>query len=135
MTAVRGPVDAALSRRLLAELAAEPAAQAPAAWTAGLAGTANTIRTALERATTDGAEEVAFEDLLSWRNAFDGHLAHMETADPASWTAWRRPGTFLDLLLRLRSLLAHVVGKAYWDDAEHVAFAEIDVERYLWGAR
>lgn len=132
MSTVRGPVDAALSRRLLTELACQPPAEAPAAWTRGLAAAAHTIRAALA---LDGAEDVAFADLLSWRNALDAELARMEAADAELWSAWRRPATFLDCLLRLRSLLAHVVAKAYWDDAERVALAEIDVERYLWGAR
>lgn len=78
---------------------------------------------------------MAYRDLLRWRNTLGACLQEMEEGDPVEWGRWRRPGTFLDSLLRFRSLVSHVVAKAYWDEKEEIAFDEIDVERYLWGAR
>lgn len=78
---------------------------------------------------------MAFTELHRWRRHLDTALDQLATTDPHLWWHWRSPGTWLDSLLRLRSLIAHVLGKAYWDDIEHVAYADMDVPRYLWGAR
>jgi hypothetical protein len=73
--------------------------------------------------------------LHDWRTRLDALLRDLEDADPCGWARARQPGTWLDNHLRLRSLLAHEVAKAYWDSRIAIDYASIDIERYLWGAR
>jgi hypothetical protein len=130
---VTPPADAATTRRLLAALAALPSEDAPAGWAGGLGQVVTDIRTRL--ADDRDGDTVPFTTLLGWRTELDTQLAVMRQADPARWERWRTPATWLDSVLRLRSVISHVVGKAYWDEVDAVRFADIDVERYLWGAR
>ncbi len=123
------------ARTLLAALANAPAPTTPTAWSAPARETAAEIREQLIDATQHGHTTVLFAELHRWRSSLDAALDQLATTDPDLWWHWRQPGTWLDSLLRLRSLIAHVLGKAFWDEAEHVAYADMDVPRYLWGAR
>ncbi|MEV8392922.1 MULTISPECIES: hypothetical protein [unclassified Streptomyces] len=101
----------------------------------GLRATADKIRAFLAKADNHDTEAVPAEVLHEWRNALARSHRALEQTAPDEWSRWRLPGTWLDSHLRLRSLIAHEVGKAYWDDRPEVRYAEIDIERYLWGAR
>ncbi|GAA1235040.1 hypothetical protein GCM10009676_18610 [Prauserella halophila] len=125
----------AANRTLLATLARAPDPHALEAWAAPAREAADAIRDHLIGAGQHGHATVAFSDLHRWRSSLDAALDQLAADDPDLWQQWRRPGTWLDALLRLRSLIAHVLGKAYWDSREHVPYADMDVPRYLWGAR
>jgi len=127
--------NAANTRRLLGSLAALPGAEVAPGWVDSLREVTEMIRCYLAEADRLRAETVAAETLYRWRTDLDRSLAEMERINLDLWSLWRRPGTWLDSVLRLRSILCHVVGKAYWDDQAEVRYADIDMERYLWGAR
>lgn len=124
---------AASNRALLAQLAREPDRHAPTAWTAPAAAAATRIRAHLLDHTRDG--EVSFETLLAWRQGLDNALDQLASRDPALWTRWRQPGTWLDCHLRLRSLIAHVAAKAFWEELSSLSYDSFETERFLWGAR
>lgn len=126
---------AAINRALLTKLAREPDQQAPRRWAAPARATARMIRAHLTSAAQHALTSVSFADLHRWRSSLDTALDHLADADPELWQRWCTPGTWLDSLLRLRSLIAHVLGKAYWDNRPAVPYADMDVTRYLWGAR
>ncbi|MFF4480221.1 hypothetical protein ACFY1A_24875 [Streptomyces sp. NPDC001520] len=116
-------------------LAAPPDGTATSQAADGLRSTADEIRAFLAEADEHGTETVPSEVLHEWRNALTRFQRELEQTAPDEWSRWRLPGTWLDSHLRLRSLIAHEVGKAYWDDRSKIRYAEIDIERYLWGAR
>lgn len=129
-----GPASARIedvSLRLLCEMAAVPPAEVEGRVAADVAA----VRAALETVLREDACALRYEDMLRWRNALDEGVRDLEAGQPIVWAADRRPGTWLDSVLRLRGLLAHYVGRAYWDGVEEVRVSDIDVERYLWGAR
>jgi hypothetical protein len=126
---------AAITRRLLSALAAQPVPEAASDAANSLFRTTEEIRRFLTQADRDNTPAVPTEVLHYWRCELDRHHHNLESSAPASWARWRMPGTWLDSQLRLRSLLAHEVGKAYWDDKTDIGYRDIDVERYLWGAR
>ncbi|MCA1219173.1 hypothetical protein [Streptomyces sp. 8L] len=126
---------AATTRRLLTALAAPPHDTTASAAAGGLRATTEEIRRFLAQAEQHDAQAVPTDVLHRWRKALDRFHGELQHAAPEEWSRWRRPGTWLDSHLRLRSLIAHEVGKAYWDDRSEIPYAEIDVERYLWGAR
>lgn len=129
------PSTAATNRALLATLASAPDPLAPRAWATPAHQAAAVIRDHLATAAEQGHVTVTFTDLHHWRSSLDAALDQLAADDPHLWRQWRQPGTWLDSLLRLRSLIAHVLGKAYWNSHEHVGYADMDVPRYLWGAR
>jgi hypothetical protein len=129
-----GPT-AATTRRLLTALATPPNDTATSDAANGLRATAEGIRVFLAEADEHDTQAMPAEVLHEWRNALDRLHRELEQADPGEWSRWRLPGTWLDSHLRLRSLIAHEVGKAYWDDRPEIRYADIDIERYLWGAR
>jgi uncharacterized protein YehS (DUF1456 family) len=126
---------AATTRRLLTALAAPPDGTATSQAADGLRSTADEIRAFLAKADEHDTEAVPSEVMHEWRNALTRFQRALEQTAPDEWSLWRLPGTWLDSHLRLRSLIAHEVGKAYWDDRSEIRYAEIDIERYLWGAR
>lgn len=127
--------SAATTRRLLTTLAAIPDPQPMSPTMAALDATVDDIRAHLTAADQHDAQTITTETLHTWRNALDQHHQDLEQHDPHGWARWRQPGTWLDCHLRLRSLIAHEVAKAYWDERPEIYFADIDIERYLWGAR
>ncbi|SDP96451.1 hypothetical protein SAMN04487905_12036 [Actinopolyspora xinjiangensis] len=127
--------DTATARTLLATLANDPDPHTQTAWSAPARQTATAIREHLINATQHRHTTVTFTELHRWRRDLDTTLDHLATTDPALWRHWQYPGTWLDSLLRLRSLIAHVLAKAYWNETDQVAYAEMDIPRYLWGAR
>ncbi|MFE2426978.1 hypothetical protein ACFXJ5_09525 [Streptomyces sp. NPDC059373] len=129
-----GPT-AATTRRLLTALAAPPDNAATSDAANGLRATAEGIQAFLAEADEHDVQAVPAEVLHAWRNSLDRFHRELERADSGEWSRWRLPGTWLDSHLRLRSLIAHEVGKAYWDDRPEIRYADIDIERYLWGAR
>lgn len=132
---MRHQPTAATTRRLLTALAAPPDGTATSQAADGLRSTADGIRAFLAEADGHDTEAVSSEVLHEWRNALTRFQRELEQTAPDEWSRWRLPGTWLDSHLRLRSLIAHEVGKAYWDDRSEIRYAEIDIERYLWGAR
>lgn len=129
------PSDAAATRQLLTALASPPTGDLAQTWAKQLCDTAHTIRAFLLDAELSASETVPFTVLHQWRTTLDTQLAAMRQANTELWQHHRQPGTWLDALLRLRSIIAHTLSKAYWDDLTHVHYADIDVARYLWGAR
>lgn len=126
---------AATTRRLLTALAAPPDDTTISKAANGLGSTAHEIRAFLAEADKHDVQAVPVEVLHKWRNALDWFRRKLEEDAPDEWSRWRLPGTWLDSHLRLRSLIAHEVGKAYWDDRPEIRYTEVDIERYLWGAR
>lgn len=120
-----------MSLWLLCELAQVPCGPVDGRIALDIAG----VRAELEQARQADVCALVYEDMLRWRNTLDAGVVALEVEDPDVWAAARRPGTWLDAVLRLRGLLAHYVGRAYWDGLAEVPVADIDVERYLWGAR
>lgn len=129
----RGPT-ATTTRRLLTALAATPEGTSNKAVTA-LHEVAGNIRAFLAAADRDSAQAISTAVLHQWRCDLDRLHRDLEHTDPHTWARWRVPGTWLDSHLRLRSLIAHEVGKAYWADIPDIRYDTIDIERYLWGAR
>jgi len=128
-------VQARTTRRLLRQLATPPAAPADSRVPVDITELADGIRALLLTDDANDALTIPASTLHQWRNGLDQALQDFETADPEAWACARQPGTWLDSHLRLRSLLAHEVAKAYWDNRTHIDYASIDIERYLWGAR
>lgn len=128
-----GPT-AATTRRLLTALAAAPE-DTPSPALAALRETTGNIRAFLAAADQNEIPAIPAAILHQWRCDLDRLHRDLEHTDPQAWARWRIPGTWLDSHLRLRSLLAHEVGKAYWDDTTDIRYDAIDIERYLWGAR
>ncbi len=129
------PSDATTARNLLATLATPPTPDVPESWAKQVSTTACAIHAFLAEAESSVSETVPFTALYQWRTDLDTHLDAMRHTNPELWQRYQQPGTWLDGLLRLRSIIAHVVGKAYWDDLADIRYADIDVARYLWGAR
>lgn len=127
--------SAAATRRLLAALAAEPHPGTDAQAVDELRKTAMSIRDFLTAADRDESPAIPTAILHQWRCDLDRHHRELRDTAPDTWERWRMPGTWLDSHLRLRSLIAHEVGKAYWDDTTDIRYDAIDIERYLWGAR
>jgi hypothetical protein len=78
---------------------------------------------------------LTYQSIYHWRSALDRLLAAAERDDPALWAQARTPGTWLDALLRLRVVLTHVTSKAYWSGHTTITYGDVEIERYLWGAR
>jgi hypothetical protein len=93
------------------------------------------IQDFLMDAESSASDTVPFAVLHQWRTTLDSQLGAMRQANTELWRQQRQPGTWLDALLRLRSIIAHVLSKAYWDDLTDIGCADIDITRYLWGAR
>ncbi|MFJ9901202.1 hypothetical protein ACIQPR_48685 [Streptomyces sp. NPDC091280] len=129
------PTAAVTTRQLLAALATEPHPGAEGDAVEDLRKTTEGIRTFLTTADRDDIPAVPTALLHQWRCDLDRYHRALEHTTPATWAHWRMPGTWLDSQLRLRSLIAHEVGKAYWDDSADIRYDAIDIERYLWGAR
>ncbi|GAA2338885.1 hypothetical protein [Dactylosporangium salmoneum] len=127
--------QAPTTRRLLRQLATLPAAPAGSRAHEGIAELIDEIRTVLLADENSDALNISASTLHQWRTRLDQALHAFEAADPDAWASVRQPGTWLDNHLRLRSLLAHEVAKAYWDNTTHIEYTSIDIERYLWGAR
>lgn len=120
------------TQRLLRQLATPPADSSAHE---DIAELIDGIRTVLHTDEEGDALTIPASTLHQWRTGLDQALQRFEAADPDAWAHARQPGTWLDNHLRLRSLLAHEVAKAYWDNKTNIEYASIDVERYLWGAR
>lgn len=129
----QGP-NPATTRRLLAALAAAPE-DAPNTAVTALRDLTGNIRDFLAAADQQDIAAIPAAILHQWRCDLDRLHQDLEHIDPQAWTHWRVPGSWLDSHLRLRSLLAHEVGKAYWDGTTDIRYDAIDIERYLWGAR
>lgn len=127
-----GTVNGERTCRLLRALAAGPGTQ-PGCTAAHEA--AREISGYLAGAGERGDLAVTDVLLLRWRTLLDRGHRELEREDPGLWELLRAPGSWLDGQLRLRSLLAHEIAKAYWTDAHEVRYSEIDIERYLWGPR
>lgn len=123
------------NRALLKALANGPPRHVSASWSNPARHASSRIHDQVTRDSHDNTDSVSFEDLHGWRSELDTALDQLARTDPSLWGYWRQPGTWLDSLLRLRSLLAHVLAKAYWDDRPAVLYADMDVPRFLWGAR
>jgi hypothetical protein len=127
-------IQALTTRRLLRQLATPPASTDPAL-RENIAALTYDIRSYLQADDDSDAPSIAVDTLHQWRTRLDRALAEFEKADPHAWAHALKPGTWLDNHLRLRSVLAHEVAKAYWDGTTDISYMSIDVERYLWGAR
>lgn len=127
------PGNSDRTRELLVALAATPNPEITAGWADELSELTAAIRAAV------GADrdppELAYQLIYHWRSELDRLLAVLERDDPALSGRARMPGTWLDSLLRLRLVLTHVISKAYWSGHPQVRYADIEIERYLWGAR
>lgn len=121
------------TRNLLAALAVDPDPSLNASWATELAQLTGSIRVTVT--TRSAGETVPYPVLHRWRNDLDRLLGAFAREDPERWISARTPGTWLDSTLRLRSALTHVVSKAYWSAHTDVRYADIEIERYLWGAR
>ncbi|MGH3870166.1 MAG: hypothetical protein ACRDSR_01405 [Pseudonocardiaceae bacterium] len=136
------PGDATRSRQLLAVLAQAPDPQLTTDWANELRELTAAIHTAVHGQSDDGIDgrnhepvSLTYQSIYHWRNELDRLLAAAEHDDPALWARDRTPGTWLDALLRLRVVLTHVTSKAYWSGHTHINYSDIEIERYLWGAR
>ncbi|MGH3571707.1 MAG: hypothetical protein ACRDUW_07745 [Pseudonocardiaceae bacterium] len=129
------PGTAATTRQLLTALATPPTGDTAQAWAGQLCDTVHTIQAYLLNAESAASETVPFTVLHQWRTTLDTQLEQMREANAELWRQYRQPGTWLDGLLRLRSIISHVVSKAYWDELTDIHYADIDIARYLWGAR
>ncbi|WP_432976724.1 hypothetical protein [Dactylosporangium sp. CA-233914] len=126
--------QALTTRRLLRQLATPPTPVGLRVHE-DIAELIDEMRTLLLADEDRDALSISASTLHQWRTRLDQALHEFEAADPDAWARARQPGTWLDSHLRLRSLLAHEVAKAYWDNKTHIEYASIDIERYLWGAR
>lgn len=106
-----------------------------AAWSCELERLVGSIRAIVNDAAEDSSAALPYELLYHWRNELDRLLGGVERNDPHLWNLMRTPATWLDSLLRLRSVLTHVVSKAYWSAHTEIRYSDIEIERYLWGAR
>lgn len=127
--------DSTTNRALLTALANGPDRYASTPWSNPARHIASRIHNHIARAEHHNIDSVSFTDLHDWRSSLDAALDQLASTDPGLWDHWRQPGTWLDSLLRLRSLLAHILAKAYWGDHSEVSYADMDVPRFLWGAR
>jgi hypothetical protein len=128
------PGNPTRTRELLTALAAPPGPEITTDWAGELSALTATIR-----AHTTGADHstaaLAYELVYHWRNELDRLFTAAEHQDSDLWARVRTPGTWLDSLLRLRVVLTHVLSKAYWSAHTEIRYADIEIERYLWGAR
>ncbi len=129
------PSDAATTRQLLTALATPPTGEATQTWATQLCDTVRTIQAYLLDAESSASETVPFTVLHQWRTTLDTQLEGMRQTDAELWRRHRQPGTWLDAPLRLRSIISHILSKAYWDGLTDIGYADIDIARYLWGAR
>lgn len=129
------PSNAATTRQLMTALATPPTGDAAQTWAGQLCDTVHTIQAYLIDAESSASDTVSFTVLHQWRTTLDTQLEQMREANAELWRQYRQPGTWLDALLRLRSIISHVVSKAYWDELTDIHYADIDIARYLWGAR
>jgi hypothetical protein len=127
--------SATTTRQLLTALATPPPDDLTHTWAAQLRDTVHTIRAFLLDAESSATDTVPFTVLHQWRTTLDTPLTTMRQANAELWQHHRQPGIWFDALLRLRSITAHVLAKAYWDDLTDIPYADIDITRYLWGAR
>src|SRR6266851_124301 len=116
--------DPVMTRRLLAELVTLPADELAAGWAGPVRHVTGRIAAYIAADDRSGAPAVPFDVMCGWRAELDVALLETERADAALWSLWRRPGTWLDGVLRFRSILAHVAGKAYWDQLTEVRYAD-----------
>lgn len=128
------PIQARTTRRLLRQLATPPTSANPALCE-NIAALTDKIRSYLQADDDSDAPSIPAGTLHQWRTGLDQVLAEFEKAYPDAWAHALQPGTWLDNHLRLRSVLAHEVAKAYWDNKTEITYTSIDIERYLWGAR
>lgn len=136
------PGDPTRTHQLLAALAQAPDPQLTTDWAGELRELTAAIHTAVHEQAHDGdgidgpeQAPLAYESIYHWRSELDRVLAAAEHHDPVLWAQARTPGTWLDALLRLRVVLTHVTSKAYWSGHTHINYGDIEIERYLWGAR
>lgn len=134
------PGNPTRTRELLAALAVPPEPQLGAAWANELRALTAAIRATVDEQTdplagTSDRAALAYITIYGWRSDLDRHLTAVEYEDPALWAHARTPGTWLDALLRLRVVLTHVISKAYWSGHGEIRYRDIEIERYLWGAR
>jgi len=132
------PGDPTRTRQLLAALAQAPDPQLTADWAGQLRGLTATIHATVGAHADDWNHQSAtltYESIYHWRSELDRLLAAAEHHDPALWARARTPGTWLDALLRLRVVLTHVTSKAYWSEHTTIDYGDVEIERYLWGAR
>lgn len=132
------PGDATRTRQLLAALAQAPDPQLTTDWAGQLRGLTTTIHATVGAHPDDPNHEpttLTYESIYHWRSELDRLLAAAEHDDPTLWARARTPGTWLDALLRLRVVLTHVTSKAYWSEHTTINYSDIEIERYLWGAR
>lgn len=111
-------------------------------WASELRELTATIHTTIYEQAHDGISggnhqpvTLTYQSIYHWRNELDRLLAAAEHDAPTLWAQARTPGTWLDALLRLRVVLTHVTSKAYWSGHTHINHGDIEIERYLWGAR
>lgn len=132
------PGDPTRTRQLLAALAQAPDPQLTADWAGQLRELTATIHTTLGVGADDADHQPAtltYELIYHWRSELDRLLTAAQHEDPILWARARTPGTWLDALLRLRVVLTHVTSKAYWSGHTTIPYRDIQIERYLWGAR
>lgn len=136
------PGDPTRTRQLLAALAQAPDPQLSTDWASELRELTAAIHTTVGDQADDGTNRgnhqpatLTYQLIYHWRTELDRLLTAAEHDDPALWAQARTPGTWLDALLRLRLVLTHVTSKAYWSGHTHITYSDIEIERYLWGAR
>lgn len=136
------PTDPSPTRTLLAALAVAPDPGVTASWAGELRSLTTTIHATLNRhpdpafgAPLDEPASLSYETIYQWRSELDRLLAAAEHDNPSLWARARTHGTWLDALLRLRTVLTHVISKAYWSEHTEIRYSDIEIERYLWGAR
>ncbi len=136
------PGDSTRTRQLLAALAQAPDPLLTTDWARELRELTATIHASIYEQAHDGIsggdhlpDTLTYQSIYHWRNELDRLLAAAEHDAPTLWAQARTPGTWLDALLRLRVVLTHVTSKAYWSGHTHINHGDIEIERYLWGAR
>lgn len=125
------PGDPTRTRQLLAALAQAPDPQLTTDWASEL----RELTAAIHTTVGDQAAALTYPLIYHWRTELDRLLTAAEHDDPTLWAQARTPSTWLDALLRLRLVLTHVTSKAYWSGHTEIRYADIEIERYLWGAR
>lgn len=127
---------ATINRRLLIELATPPPeGSSVVGQCRALADAITDIRASLRTDADADHHSLPIEVILAWRNELDTCIDDLRIREPETWQELRRPGTWADSALRLRSILSHAVVKSYWDQVTEVRYSALGVERYLWGAR